>query len=79
MGVRKGKGCIPPPQIRNLKKNIHFVDLRDLSFSRKQPLKYAEECHIKILKNKLIKSKKEENRKIRQCDYVTEHVIFLCR
>jgi hypothetical protein len=54
-----------PPQIpQNLNlKNTNFVDmvskvLRDLPFSRNQPLKSANDWYIRILKNKLIKFKK---------------------
>jgi hypothetical protein len=32
--------------------------LRDLPFSRNQPLKSGDDYHIRILKNKLIKLKK---------------------
>jgi hypothetical protein len=34
--------------------------LRDFAFSRNQPLKSTDEYYIRILKNKLIKLKKEE-------------------
>jgi hypothetical protein len=59
---------LPPPQNpqnRNLK-NTGFVDiviskaLRDLSFSRNQPLKSADDQYIRILKNKLIKLQKQK-------------------
>jgi hypothetical protein len=39
--------------------------LRDLPFSRNQPLKSADEYYIRILKNKLMKLKKK---KIGHCD-----------
>jgi hypothetical protein len=35
--------------------------LCDLPFSRNQPLKSADDKYIKILKNKLIKLKKQED------------------
>jgi hypothetical protein len=48
-----------PPSNLNLK-NTDFVDmiskvLHDLPFSQNQPLKLADDKHIRILKNKLIK------------------------
>jgi hypothetical protein len=54
------------PQNRNLK-SADFVDmisslLRDLPFSRNQPLKSADDQYIRILKNKLIRLKKQEDR-----------------
>jgi hypothetical protein len=55
-------------QKRNLK-STDFVDvmmsnvLRDFAFSQNQPLKSADDQHIRILKNKLITLKK----KIRHC------------
>jgi hypothetical protein len=59
-------GCTPQSaQNRNLK-STDFVDiiiskvLRDLPFSRNQPLKLADEQYIRILKNKLIKLKKKQ-------------------
>jgi hypothetical protein len=54
------------PQNRDLKTD--FVDtmisevLRELPFSRNQPLKSAGDQYIRILKNKLIKLKKQEDR-----------------
>jgi hypothetical protein len=48
------------------KKNTDFVGiiiykvLRDLPFSRNQPLNSADEWYIRILKNKLIKLKKKQ-------------------
>jgi hypothetical protein len=63
------KGCLlgfsPPPQTpqnRNLKNTafIYFMIskvLRDFPFSRKQPLKSADDRYIRNLKNKLIKLK----------------------
>jgi hypothetical protein len=36
--------------------------LRDLPFSRNQPLKSADDQYIIILKNKLIKLKEQEDR-----------------
>jgi hypothetical protein len=57
----------PNPQNRNLK-NTRFVDivisevLRDFPFSRNQPLNSADDQYIRILKNKLIKIKKQEDR-----------------
>jgi hypothetical protein len=54
-------GCSPQsPQNRNII-NTDFVDimipkvLRDLPFSRNQPLKLADDWCIRILKSKLIK------------------------
>jgi hypothetical protein len=67
-------GCqaaAPPPHKPPNLKNTYFVDimiskvLRDLPFSRNQPLKSADDCYIRILKNKLIKLK---NKKIGHCD-----------
>jgi hypothetical protein len=58
-----GATGLQPFQNQNLK-NTHFVDimiskvLRDLPFSRNQPLKSADEQYIRIMKNKLIKFKK---------------------
>jgi hypothetical protein len=64
-------GCSPPPprnrQNRNLE-NTDFTDiiisglLRDFPFSRNQPLKSVDDQYIGILKNKLIKLKKQEDR-----------------
>jgi hypothetical protein len=62
-----GGGRAAPPQTlqnRNLKTN--FIDmviskvLRDIPFSRNQPLKSADDQYIRILKNKLIKLKKKQ-------------------
>jgi hypothetical protein len=36
--------------------------LHDLPFSRNQPLKSADDWYMRILKNKLIKLKKQEDR-----------------
>ena len=52
-----------PPKIEI--KEIGFVDiiselLHDLPFSRNQPLKSADDWYIRILKNKLIKLKKNK-------------------
>ena len=52
-----------PPKIE-IKKKIGFVDiisklLHDLPFSRNQLLKSADDWYIGILKNKLIKLKKQ--------------------
>jgi hypothetical protein len=50
------------------KKEIHIMTskvLRDLSFSRNQPLKSPDDQYITILKNKLTKLK---NRKTGHCD-----------
>jgi hypothetical protein len=64
-GTAKGRGGGLPgyspqnSQNRNFK-NTDFVDimiskvLRDLPFSRNQPLKSADDQYIRILKNKLI-------------------------
>jgi hypothetical protein len=72
----------PNPKNWNLK-NADFVDvmisevLRDFPFSRDQPLKSADVQYIRILKNKLIKSKKKN--KTGHYDWVMEHVvIFVC-
>jgi hypothetical protein len=54
-----------PPKSK-LKKKTDFVDitiskvLRDLPFSRNQPLKSADDCTSEFFKNKLIKLKKNE-------------------
>jgi hypothetical protein len=68
-GRTQGRGVAappnPPPQNRNLK-NTDFADimiskdLRDFPFSRNRPLKSADDYYIRILKNKVIKLKKEE-------------------
>jgi transposase-like protein len=79
--IGNGKGCraanshqpTPTPN-RNLK-NTDFVDtmtpkvLRDLSFSRNQPLKLADDLHIRILKkvNKIRKS--QMNLKTEECTW----------
>jgi hypothetical protein len=73
-GVPKGElpACSPPNlQNRNLK-NTDFVDimiskvLRDFPFSQNEPLKLADDWYMRILKNKLMKLKK--NIKIGHCD-----------
>jgi hypothetical protein len=73
-GAPKGgglPGCSPSKHQNRYLKNTHFVDiilskvLRDLPFSRNQPLKSADDQYIRILKNKLIKLK---NKKIGHCD-----------
>jgi hypothetical protein len=72
-GAPKG-GCwgAAPPKPKNQDlKNTDYVDvmisnvLRDLPFSRNQPLKLVDNWYIRILRNKLIKLKKD---KIRHCD-----------
>jgi hypothetical protein len=67
------QGCRHPlnPQNRNLK-ITDFLDimvskvLLDFPFSRNQPLKSADDQYIRILKNKLIKFRK--NKKTGHCD-----------
>ena len=67
-----GRGCraaasTHTPQNWNLK-NTDFVDIKiskvlhDLPFSQNQPLKSADDLYIRILKNNLIKLKKQEDR-----------------
>jgi hypothetical protein len=57
---------VPPPPKAEIKKNTDFVYimiskvLRDLPFSRNQPLKSADDQYINILKNKLIKLKNKK-------------------
>jgi hypothetical protein len=67
---KKGGSRVPAPEKprkRNLK-DIDFVDimiskvLHDFPFSRNQPLKSADDKYIRILKNKLMKLKKKEDR-----------------
>jgi hypothetical protein len=68
-GLQPPQAAAPPPhqtpRNRNLK-NKYFIDimipkvLRDLPFSRNQPLKSADDQYIRILKNKLIKFKKKQ-------------------
>jgi hypothetical protein len=70
--VSKGRGLpgcsIPPPNPQKLKFKKQFCRyydikvLRDFSFSRNQPLKSAVDQYIRILKNKLIKLRKQEDR-----------------
>jgi hypothetical protein len=59
-------GLQPPnPPKPKLKKNCIYYDikiLRDLPFSRNQPLKSADDQNIRILENKLIQLKKQEDR-----------------
>jgi hypothetical protein len=66
----RGAAKLQPPQApqnRNLN-NTDFVDimisevLRDFPFSRNQPLKSADDKYIRILKNKLTKLQKQEDR-----------------
>jgi hypothetical protein len=68
-GWGRGATAHPPkPPKLKLKKNTDFVAimiskvLRDLPFSRNQPLKSPDDKYITILKNKLIKLKKQEDR-----------------
>jgi hypothetical protein len=71
-GAPEGRGAAawrrPPPQSRKPKlKKTDFVSniskvLRDLRFSRNQPVTSADDQYIRILKNKLIKIKKQEDR-----------------
>jgi hypothetical protein len=79
-----GVGCraADPPNPPKLKFKKHRVldmiskILRDILFSRNQPLKSADDQYIRILKTKLIKL---QNQKTGRCDWVTEHVvIFVC-
>jgi hypothetical protein len=71
-GGRGAAGAAAPPPNPNLK-DTDFVDimmskvLRDFPFSRNQPLKSADDQYIRILKTKLIKLKKK-NEKIGHCD-----------
>jgi hypothetical protein len=67
-GLRGAAGLHPPkPQNRNFV-NTDFVDamiskvLRGLSLSRNQPVKSADDQFIRILKNRFIKLKKQEDR-----------------
>jgi hypothetical protein len=61
-----GQGRTQTPENRNLKNRFgRYYDkkvLRDLPFSRNQPLKSAGDQYIRILKNKLIQLKKPEDR-----------------
>ena len=64
------EGVQPPPQKPKFKKrNTDFVDiiianvLCDLPFSRNKPLKSTDDQNIRILKNKLIKIKKNTRRR----------------
>jgi hypothetical protein len=61
-------GCSPPPKPTKMKFKEHrfcrYYDLKsftDFPFSRK-PLKSADDQYISILKNKLIKFKKQKDR-----------------
>jgi hypothetical protein len=60
-GGCRAAASAPNPTKPKLKKNIDFVDiaisnvLRDLPFSRNQPLKSVDDKYIRILKNKLMK------------------------
>jgi hypothetical protein len=62
--------CSPLPENphnRNLKEHkfCRYYDiriLRDLPFSRNQTLKSADDYYVRILKNKLIRLKKQEDR-----------------
>ena len=71
MGGTKG-GCraVAPPQASKteIKKKTYFIDmmisnvLRDVLFSRTQHMKSADDLFIRILRNILMKFKKEEYR-----------------
>jgi hypothetical protein len=63
----RGRRAVAPPNPTSpkIKKKTHFVDtiskvLRDLTFSRNQSLKSADDYYIIILKNKLMKLKKKQ-------------------
>jgi hypothetical protein len=66
-GCCRGLQCLQTHKTK-IWKNTDFVDimisevLRDLPFSRNQPLVSADDQYIIILKNKLIKLKKQEDR-----------------
>jgi hypothetical protein len=65
-GWAAGVQSLQKPQKRNLKKT-DFVDiiskiLHDLSSSLNQPQKSNDDWYIRILKNKLIKFKKQDDR-----------------
>jgi hypothetical protein len=65
-GGRGGGRQAAALQTRN-KKKTDFVDiiskvLRDFPFSQNQPLMLADDEYIRILKTKLIKLKKQEDR-----------------
>jgi hypothetical protein len=68
-------GLQPPPHTE-IKKGTHFVDiviskvLCDLPFSRKEPLRSADDQYIRILKNKFIKLKKKNKKIGGHCDWV---------
>jgi hypothetical protein len=61
-------GCSPPKHPKTEIKKTGFVDiviskvLHEFRFSRNQPLKSADDQYSRILKNKLIKFKKQEDR-----------------
>jgi hypothetical protein len=56
---------LKPPKIENKKKNLQILCyqfLRDFPFNRNQPLKSADDWYLRILKNKLIKLKIQDDR-----------------
>jgi hypothetical protein len=75
----------PPPQNWKVK-NTDFIDIMiskvlfDLPFRRSQPLKSADDQHIRIFKNKLIKpkKKKQEDRTVwlsdGTCSYIRMYI-----
>jgi hypothetical protein len=73
----------PPAQNRNLKKTncLHVMIskvLRDFPFSINQPLKSADDQYIRILKTKLIKLQKQEDRTLwlshGTCSYIGMYI-----
>jgi hypothetical protein len=82
-GLQSGNTPPPNSQNRNLKKHrfcrYHDINIvRDLPFTQNQPLKSADDKYIIILKNKLIKLKKQEDRTLwlshGTCSYIRMYI-----